>query len=266
MNSLALTSCSTYILAIFLVFGCLLGLLVDESHQLLLQRFFILGESILLPSVVVGGWVEVVTLHALLKESDARLVVGLLLEFEGSAVLHEFLELDWLSSAKIFERGFDLLLLDGSVLLVLGSAWETLPWKGSLEHVEQHVADALEIVTSGLLLALMGGDGGISSGTGQVLAIFIGDVLTGAILVALGKTEVDNIDLVTSRLSSANQEVVRLHITMDNSLGVDLLEMVHELDGDEEDSLDIELALAGLEQVFEGWSQHVHDHDVHVAV
>jgi len=58
------------------------------------------------------------------------------------------------------------------------------------------VSDAFEIVSSGLFLALMGGNGCISGGTGQILTIFIGDVLAGAVLVALGETEIDNVDLV----------------------------------------------------------------------
>ena len=77
----------------------------------------------MLPCVVVDRWVEVETLHAALKEGQAGLVVGLLLEFKGSAVLHELFEFRGLSTAEVFEGGLDLLLLDGGVLLVLGSSW-----------------------------------------------------------------------------------------------------------------------------------------------
>jgi len=42
----------------------------------------------------------------------------------------------------------------------------------------------------------MGGNGSISGGSGQILSIFIGDVLAGAVLVALGETEIDDVDLV----------------------------------------------------------------------
>ena len=106
------------------------------------------------------------------------------------------------------------------------------------------MSDAFEIVASGLLLTLMGCDGGVSGGTGQVLSILVGDVFTGAVLVALGETKVDDIDLVAGRLSCANQEIVRFDVAMDDSLGVNLLEVVHELDGHEQHGLDIELALA----------------------
>jgi len=93
------------------------------------------------------------------------------------------------------------------------------------------VADTFEIVTSGLLLALMSGNRGISSSTSQILTILIWDMLTGAILVALGKTEIDDVDLVSCRLSSSDEKVIRLDIAMDDSLGMNLLKMVHKLNG-----------------------------------
>jgi len=54
-------------------------------------------------------------------------------------------------------------------------------------------------------------------------------MLTGAILVALGKTEIDYVDLVSCRLSGADEEVIRLDIAMDDSFGMNLLEVVHKL-------------------------------------
>jgi hypothetical protein len=71
-------------------------------------------------------------------------------------------------------------------------------------------------------------------------------MFTGAILVAFGKTEVNNVDVVTGRFSGANQEIIRLDISMDNSLGVNLLEVFHQLDGYQEHSFDVQLTLARL--------------------
>ena len=78
----------------------------------------------------------------------------------------------------------------------------------------------------------MGGNRSVPSSTGKVLTIFIGDVLTCTVLVALGETEVNDIDLVTGGFSGTDEEVIRFDIAMDDSFGMNLLEVVHELDGD----------------------------------
>ena len=44
------------------------------------------------------------------------------------------------------------------------------------------------------------------------------------VLVALGETEVDNINVVLRRFCSSNQEVVWLNIAVNNSFFVDLLD------------------------------------------
>lgn len=90
----------------------------------------------------------------------------------------------------------------------------------------------------------MGGNRCVPGGTSQVLTVFIGDVLTSTVLVALGKTEIDDVDLVTGGLGGSDQEVVWLDIAMDNSLSMNFLEVLHELDGDEENGLHVQLPLA----------------------
>lgn len=206
----------------------------------------------MLPCVVVDRWVEVETLHAALKEGQAGLVVGLLLEFKRAAVLHKFFEFGGLTTAQVFERGLDLLLLDGSILLVLGSAGKSLPWERAFKQVEQDVADTFQIIASGLFFTLMGRNGGISGGTSQILSILVWNMISLTIHVALGKTKVNDVDEVTGGLGRSDEEVIRLHITMDNSLGVDLLEMFHELNSNQKNRLHVELAFAVLEKIFEG--------------
>ena len=112
------------------------------------------------------------------------------------------------------------------------------------------MADRLEIVASGLLDTLVGGNGGVSGGTSQVLAILVGDVLAIAVLVALGETEVDDVDVVAGRLRASNQEVIRLDITVDDSLFMHLLNSLDQLDADQEARLEVESSLAGREEVF----------------
>ena len=128
------------------------------------------------------------------------------------------------------------------------------------------MANGLQVISSGLLNTLVGGNRGVPSGTSEVLAIFVGDVLALGVLVALGQTEIDDVDVVAGRVSAADQEVIGLDITMDDTLLVHLFNTSDELRGDHEDSLEVEVALAGLEEVLQGWSQQVHHHHVELVV
>ena len=104
---------------------------------------FVLLESVLLPGIVVNIGIELVSLHALLEEAHADLVVGFLLELEGSTVGHEVVELLGHALAELFECGLEFLLLDVLILFVLGLAWKSLPRKLAFEEVEQDMADGL---------------------------------------------------------------------------------------------------------------------------
>jgi hypothetical protein len=80
-------------------------------------------------------------------------------------------------------------------------------------------------------------------------------VLSIRILVALGETEIDDEDVVLVLVVSSNQKVIRLNISMDYPLFVDLLNSLNHLDGDAENSLEVELAAALLEEIFEGLAE-----------
>lgn len=83
----------------------------------------------------------------------------------------------------------------------------------------------------------MGVDGCITSGTRQVLVLSVGDVeVRLGVSVLLGKAEINNVDLVAA-LSNAHEEVVRFDISVDEGLGVDVLDSRDELIGEEEDGL-----------------------------
>ena len=133
----------------------LLWLLGNDVHQTVLQSFFVLCQSILFPCIVEDSRVEVMTLHAAFKESNAYLVVWLLLKLQFSAVLHELSEFRGVSTAKIFKGSLNLLFLDRSILFILASAWEALPWQCSFDKVKENVANGFQIITSRLLLALV---------------------------------------------------------------------------------------------------------------
>ena len=91
-------------------------------------------------------------------------------------------------------------------------------------------------------------------------------MLTLAVLVALGEAEVDDEDVVSRGFCPTDQEIVRLDITMNDPLLVNLLNSLDKLRGNHEDCFQVELAATGLEKVFKGWSEQVHDHDMEVLV
>ena len=69
--------------------------------------------------------------------------------------------------------------------------------------------------------------------------------------VALGETKINNVDEVAGRLGRSDKEIIGLDITMDNSLGVDLLEMFHELNCNQKNRLHVKLAFTVLEKIFQ---------------
>ena len=142
--------------------------------------------------------------HASFEEAHCCLVVWFLLELERPAVFHELLELSREAYAKVFKWRLHLLLLDRVVLLILASAGEALPRKRSFQQVEQHMSDCFQVVTSRLLDALVSGDGSIPRCSGQVLPIFVRNVLALTVLVAFRKTEVNDIYIISGVLSGAD--------------------------------------------------------------
>ena len=168
----------------------LLGLLVggsgDDLHHLLLERLPLQLETVLVPDEVGRAQVEIVALHALLEDRHDVAVVGLRSELQLAAVLHEGLELAGLVQTELVQRHLLLLSLNVVVFLVLRAAGEALPGEGSAQEIQKHVSNGLQVVTTRLLDADMGRDGGVASGTCQVLALTVRDVLALRVLVALG--------------------------------------------------------------------------------
>jgi len=230
--------------------GLFFRLLANDVEHAILECLLVLGQPVLLPSVVEDATVEVVPLHARIKETDASPIVGLLLELESTAVLHEFSKFGRVAPAELLKRSLNLLLLDRVILLVLAATGQALPGERALDEVEKHVANRLQIVASTLLDTLVRGNRRISGGSSQVLAILVGDVLALAVLVALGQAEVDDKNVVSRGLRASDQEIVGLDITVDDSLLMHLLYSLDELRADKQDCFKVELAATGLEEVF----------------
>ena len=163
-------------------------------------------------------------LHAALEERGHVAVVGVCGEGQPAAVLHELLELGRLVQTQLVHRHFFLLALNVIVFFVFGASWETLPRKRTAQEVKKHVADGLEIIAAGLLVADVSVDGGIPRRAGKILALTERDVLSFGVLVALGEAEVDDVDVIFRSFAAANQEVVWLDVAMDDSLLVHLLD------------------------------------------
>ena len=85
------------------------------------------------------------------------------------------------------------------------------------------MSNRLKIVSPRLLVADVRVNTCVSGSACQVFTLTERNVLSIGILVPLGQTEIDNEDVIFVLVVSPNQEVIRLNISMDNPLFVDLL-------------------------------------------
>ena len=90
-------------------------------------------------------------------------------------------------------------------------------------------------------------DGGVAGGAGQVLVLAVRDVLVrSGVAVLLGEAEVDDVHQV-ALLTETHQEVVGLHVSVDEVLGVDVFNPADlEKKGGEQDVDQGELVLCTL--------------------
>lgn len=202
-----------------------------------------LGNSLSILLVLVNSPVEdVIILEALadkeITEDLAEIaVVGLVVEAQRSSVVEVDGELVGESAAKDLSRGGHLLLHNTIVLLLLSGSLKALPRKRAAAEVEHNVAQRLHVVTARLLDTKMGVDGGITGSASQVLVLSVGDVEMGlGITVLLGKTKIDNVDLI-SALTDAHEEVVGLDISVNEGFSVNVLNTRNELISKEKDRL-----------------------------
>ena len=90
----------------------------------------------------------------------------------------------------------------------------------------------LKIVSPRLFNTLVGSNGGISGSSSEVLAVLVGDVFALGVLVALGETEIDDINVVAGGVLTTDQEVVRLDVSVDDPLLVHFFNASDQLDSD----------------------------------
>ena len=242
--------------------------------RVLLLRLLLLslGDGLRVLLVLVHGPVkDIVILEALADEEVAEnlakvRVVRLIIEAERARVVEVDGKFVGEAPAKDFGRRRHLLLHDAVVFLLLGGSLETLPGKRAAAEVEHDIAERLHVVSARLLNAEVGVDAGIASGTGQVLVLAVRNVkVRFRVAIFFGQTKVDDVDLIAA-LADAHEKVVRLNVTVDEGLGVDVLDAGDELVGEKQDGLQGELAVAKVEQIFQAGSKQVQDHGVVVAL
>lgn len=129
------------------------------------------------------------------------------------------------------------------------------------------MTDGLEVISSGLLIAQVGIERCIPCRTCKVFAIFERDVLTISRFETFGQTEINYINCIFGLVIAADQKVVWLDVSMDDSFIVNGLDSGDHLVRTMKTSAQVKLASAVLELVFQTLSKEVHDHDVkHFAI
>jgi hypothetical protein len=112
----------------------------------------------------------------------------------------------------------------------------------------------------------MGVDRSITRGPSQVLVLPIRDVEMGlGVTVFLGQTEINNIDLVTT-LANAHEEVIRLDVTVDERLGMDVLNAGDQLVSKEKYGLQGEFAVAEVEEILQTGAKEIENHSIVVTL
>jgi len=129
------------------------------------------------------------------------------------------------------------------------------------------MSNSLEVISSGLFVTNMGIDGAIPCSSGKILTFSEWDVLALWVLETLGKTKVNNIDIVFGGLITANEEIVWLNITMNDSLFVHFLNSLIHLQSNVKDSSQVKFSSTFLEKILKTLTKLVHDHDmVHLTI
>ena len=104
-------------------------------------------------------------------------------------------------------------------------------------------------------------DGGVSSGSGQVLSFSVRNVFSIPLDVPFGKAEVENEDLVAGFVE-ADAEVVRLDVPVNEVAVVDVLNSLNHLVDEDEDGLQREFPEGLVKEGFKGGAHEIHNEDV----
>lgn len=192
------------------------------------------------------------------------LVVRLRVELQVAHVLQQPDELLRDLVAERFGGGHEFFVEYLFVLFLFVLGVHVLPGQLSEEEVDEHVEHALEVVPPALLDAEVRVDGGVAGGAGEVLVVLVGDVAA-VELVLLGESEVDDEDGGALAVP-ADEEVVGLDVAVDETLGMDVLDPLQDLQADHDDGLQRKTLVELLEQRLQRLPQHLHYHHALLAL
>ena len=219
-----------------------LGVSVVKLGDLLTR---LLDNPVILVVVVVTALV-----HQILEDFAHVVVVRALLEFQIPAVLQVGVELLGKATSQCLDCRLNLLVLDTVVFVVLVLALEALPRQIASKEVYQNEPDTFEVVTPTLLDAQVCVDTGVAGRSSQRLVVLVWDVLASLrVTIPLRKAEVDHMHDVLL-LAVSNEEVIRLHVTVDEMVVVQKLKPLDHLISDHQRRFYREFALAEVECVF----------------
>jgi len=108
----------------------------------------------------------------------------------------------------------------------------------------------------------VGIDASVASSACQILVLTVRNVEVRLwVAVLLGQSEIDDVNLVTT-FADAHEEVVRLDVTMDEGLCMDVFDAGDELIGKQENRLESEATVAEVEEILETRAEEIQDHGI----
>ena len=135
-------------------------------------------------------------------------------------ILHK---LNRVALAEHLNRGGQFLLLDPFILVPFVVGLEALPGEHSSEEVHGDVADALHVVSAGLLNTQVSVDGGIPGSSGQVLSFSVRNMLSISLNIPLGQSKVNDKNFMTHFIE-ADTKVIRFYVAMQKMSIVDVFD------------------------------------------
>ena len=153
--------------------------------------------------------------------------------------------------AQALGRRRHLAVHDALVLELLRVRLQPLPGQRAPDEVHQYITQGLQIVPSRLFDADVRVDRRVARRPRHVLVLAVGDVLVAPrISIFFSEPEIDDVDHMLS-FPEPDQEVVRLHVAVDEALRVDVFQPRNELVRQHQHRLEVELPSTVIEQIFE---------------
>mmetsp|Transcript_124802 Transcript_124802/g.398968 ORF Transcript_124802/g.398968 Transcript_124802/m.398968 type:complete len:214 (+) Transcript_124802:370-1011(+) len=166
------------------------------------------------------------------EEVPQVVVVRSCLERKAANVTHVRCELLGETLAKILDGNVQLLLHHHLVLVAFGDILlAILPRQVPAQKVEQDVPQRLQIVPSALLNSGLGVDAHVAQRSDRTTAVLALNVLpSGRIQPCPDQAEVDDVNRVCT-VAKADQEVGRLHVSVDQAHSMHMLQALQHLVG-----------------------------------